>query len=229
MLSKDTAFRLDHAVTDDKVGDEIAARLISATPANQAQAIAVLAILDASDKMQASIAERLYTGLAGDNDGAAGKEMAKKINGMVAVLQAKANGASSPAVAAHYTGTPAGASTPVTITANTAGTAGNVTLVADSVKTIAVLISDWNTAHPSNQLTLTSGVGTQVPTANIPLAGGTNASDSDLAPAKAAMGAEPMSAQAKYCLVHAMGDQAAADEMEAAYNAMIAAVQAITA
>ncbi len=228
MLSKDTSFRLEHAVTDSKVGDEIAARLISVTPASAGAAQAVLNILDTSAKMNASIAERLYDGLAGDAEGRAGKEMAKKINGMVAVLKAKANGSEVAAVAAHFTGVVAGLTTPVTITANTAGSAGNVSLVADSVKTVATLISDWNTAHPSNQLTLTSGVGTQVPTANIPLTGGSNAADADHAPAKAAMGAEPMSADTKDCLKHALGDQKAADELEAAYNAMVAAVQAIT-
>lgn len=91
MLSQDTANRLDHAVTDDKVGDEIAARLISATPADAAAAQAILDLLDKSEKMNKSIEERLYTGLAGDNNGAAGKELAKKINGMVAIIQAQAD------------------------------------------------------------------------------------------------------------------------------------------
>lgn len=82
----------------------------------------------------------------------------------------------SPAVAAHYTGTPAGASTPVTITANTAGAAGNVTLTFDGSTDISDTISNWNTAHPTNQLTLTSGVGTQIPSAGtISLTGGADA------------------------------------------------------
>lgn len=91
MLSKDTAYRLDHAVTDEKVSDEIAARLISQTPADPSEAQAVLDILDSSEKMTMDIAERLYVGLAGDADGRAGKELAKKINGMVKVLKAQAN------------------------------------------------------------------------------------------------------------------------------------------
>ena len=94
MLKKDTESRLDHAMTDDKVGDQISARLISVTPANAGAAAAVLKLLDRSAKMKASIAERLIIGMAGDAAGKAGKEMAKKINGMVDVLAAQAAAAS---------------------------------------------------------------------------------------------------------------------------------------
>jgi len=226
MLSQDAAYRLDHAVTDDKVGDEIAARLISSTPANPAAAQAILDILDSSDKMNASIAERLYNGLAGDAEGRAGRELSKKINGMVAVLQAKADG-NEVLHFASFIGQVAGMTTSVTINANVAGAAGNATLVADSIQSVTVLISDWNIANPANQLTLSAGNGAQVPTANIVLSGGAAASDSNLAPAKAAMGSEPMSADSFECLVHALGSRPAAEEMKAAYNAMIVAVQAI--
>ena len=143
MLSKDTSHRLEHAVTDIKVGDEIAARLISVTPADPAAATAVLKILDAGDKMKTSISERLFTGLAGDANGKAGKEMAKKINGMVAVLQAKAASAS-------------------------------------------------------------------------------------LTASKTAMGTDLMSSSTFECLIHALASKSAATELRAAYNAMIAAVQAIS-
>jgi hypothetical protein len=94
MLKKDTEFRLDHAMTDVKVGDQVSARLISVTPANAAAAAAVLKLLDRSAKMKASIAERLIIGMAGDAAGKAGKEMGKKINGMVDVLAAQAASAS---------------------------------------------------------------------------------------------------------------------------------------
>lgn len=82
-------------------------------------------------------------------------------------------------VAASYTGTPTGCATPVTIDADTAGSAGNVTLTGDGVKDIATLISDWNTANPTNTLTLSAGVGTQVPNngATIVLSGGSNGKD----------------------------------------------------
>lgn len=228
MLSNDTAYRLDHAVTDDKVGDEIAARLISTTPANPAAAQAVLDILDTSDKMNAQIAERLFTALAGDANGRAGREIAKKINGMVAVLRAKADGNEVAAEFAQFVGQVAGMTTDVTIDADVAGAAGNITLVADSIKDIDTLISDWNIANPANTLTLSAGNGAQVPTANIVLSGGANASDANLVPAKAAMGSDAMSEDTYQCLRHALGSDVAADEFRNAYNAMIVVVQAIS-
>lgn len=103
MLSNDTAFRLDHAVTSEKVGDEIAARLINTTPANASEAQDILDVLDLSAKMEADIAERLFVGLAGDANGRAGRELAQKINGMVDVLKAQANGDDVAAVAASAT------------------------------------------------------------------------------------------------------------------------------
>ena len=59
-------------------------------------------------------------------------------------------------------------------------------------------------------------------------AAGANAFDNDTAPAKVAMGSEAMSDAAYECLKHAVTDIAAANEIKAAYNAMVAAVQAIT-
>jgi hypothetical protein len=76
---------------------------------------------------------------------------------------------------ASYTGTPLGASTPVTITANNVGTIGNsVVLTGNGTLSISTLIANWNIANPSNQITLTLGVGTQVPSSgvNIDLSGG---------------------------------------------------------
>ena len=73
-----------------------------------------------------------------------------------------------------YTGTPTGASTAVTITANVDGVAGNITLTANSTSTIAQLIAAHNAANPANTVRLVSGSGTQVPTANITLSGGTD-------------------------------------------------------
>jgi hypothetical protein len=141
MLSKDTLFRLEHAVTDSKVGDEIAARLISATPGSPSAAQAVLNILDPSSKMNAQIAERLFVGLAGDANGRAGKELAKKINGMVAVLKAQADGNEVPATFAAFSGKVTGMATNVTIGAVVAGPAGNVTLLNDYVAAVAAQFS----------------------------------------------------------------------------------------
>lgn len=67
------------------------------------------------------------------------------------------------AIAASFTGQTAGMTTPVTISADTAGLAGNVTLVGDGSSDVDTLISDWNIANPSNTLSLDSGIGTQVP------------------------------------------------------------------
>ena len=59
-----------------------------------------------------------------------------------------------------------------TINANTAGIIGNVSLTADGTRSIATLIAAWNTANPSNQLTV-EGDGTQIPIAGtIILTGG---------------------------------------------------------
>jgi hypothetical protein len=52
----------------------------------------------------------------------------------------------------------------VTITANTAGTAGNsITLTFDGVDDVDTVLAAWNAANPSNQATLGIGDGTQVP------------------------------------------------------------------
>lgn len=79
-------------------------------------------------------------------------------------------------VAAQFDGQVAGMTTDVIIDADVAGLAGNVTLTADSVTDIDGLILAWNTANPTNTLTLFSGDGTQIPTANITLTGGLDAS-----------------------------------------------------
>lgn len=142
MLSKDTEFRLEHAVTDRGLDDEIAARVeISSSPLNTAQANAVLAIIDSS--LNASIEERMRVALAGD--GSQGDEISAKLNGLIAVLEARS--------------------------------------------------------------------------ANAP---------ADIIAAKAAMGSEPMSEDARFHLEHALGSKAAADEFKASYDAMVAAIQAIS-
>jgi hypothetical protein len=77
--------------------------------------------------------------------------------------------------AASYTGTVTGTSTAVTITANNVGTGGNsVTLNFDGVTSINTAITNWNTANPSNTISLTAGDGTQIPTvgALVQLSGG---------------------------------------------------------
>lgn len=65
---------------------------------------------------------------------------------------------------AQYNDQVAGMSTNVYIRANNAGTAGNsITLTFDGVDDIATVLGAWNSANPSNQATLISGEGGQVP------------------------------------------------------------------
>lgn len=283
MLSQDTAFRLDHAVTDDKVGDEIAARLIDTTPANAAAAQAILDILDLSDKMEAQIAERLFVGLAGDANGRAGRELAQKINGMVSVLQAKANGNEIPAVAATaslnlttdiiltsvavgaarntntftlqvvapaanptdtvlavFTGTAAAIVCTITPNdgTNNALTPVNLTTaeLRELINTGVVIGKNVTVTDASslrNDQTATGGDATVLADAGegdgvvATFSGGVTTADTDIAPAKIAMGSEHMSSDTLECLAHALGSRPAAEEMRNAYNLMVDAVQAI--
>ncbi len=74
--------------------------------------------------------------------------------------------AGTPAIAASYTGIGDNEtfSEEVTITADTAGTAGNnITLTFDGVDDVDTVLAAWNSANPSNQATLDSGDGGQVP------------------------------------------------------------------
>jgi len=74
--------------------------------------------------------------------------------------------------AAEFEGQVAGMTEDVLIVAVQPGEAGNVTLEADSVKTINELVQDWNTANPENQLFIASGDNSQVPEEDIQLSGG---------------------------------------------------------
>jgi hypothetical protein len=81
-------------------------------------------------------------------------------------LHAASHLAGTPAIAASYTGIGDNEtfSEEVTITANTAGTAGNnITLSFDGVDDVDTVLAAWNAANPSNQATLDSGDGGQVP------------------------------------------------------------------
>lgn len=228
-LTPSTQLVLNTALSDYDTGNQIGLRLINSTPASVAAAKAILSTLATDPFTILQIQRFLADGLAGDAQGKAGKEMASAINGMVVVLQAYVSG-DTPAVAAHFTGIPAGASTSVTITANTAGTAGNVSIPWTGSETITAGILAWNTAHPTNQVTLTSGSGSQTPTAgSSTLSGGTNASNAALAPAQALMPG-PMSAQTYLNLIDCLaGEYTAVEavEIQAKYNAMITNIAAI--
>jgi hypothetical protein len=65
---------------------------------------------------------------------------------------------------ASLTFTLAGMTTPVTVTADVAGVAGNsITLEFDGTDDVADAIATWNAANEGNEATLTAGTGTQVP------------------------------------------------------------------
>jgi hypothetical protein len=81
-------------------------------------------------------------------------------------LHAASHLAGTPAIAASYTGIGDSEtfSEEVVITANTAGTAGNsITLTFDGVDDVDTVLAAWNSANSSNQATLDSGDGAQVP------------------------------------------------------------------
>lgn len=230
-ISADTKYKLAHAVTSEDVANEIALRLaVSSAPINAAAAQAILDTLDVSPAMNAAIEERLRNGLAGDNDGAAGQELADKLNGMVVVLQAQADGNEVAAVAASFSGQVAGMTTDVTIGADNAGTAGNsISLAFDGIGDIDAALATWNAANPGNTATLISGNGSQVPgnLETIDLAGGAAAYDANLIPAQAAMGSDHMSDSAEYCLRHALTSESASQDFRDAFDAMIDAIQSI--
>lgn len=81
-------------------------------------------------------------------------------------------------VKASFNGQVAGMTANVFIRANNVGTAGNsITLTFDGVDDIDAVLAAWNSANPSNQATLISGDGAQVPDnlEEITLSGGTAA------------------------------------------------------
>src|ERR1035437_3674723 len=62
---------------------------------------------------------------------------------------------------AFFTGQIAGMTTDVTLTATNPGTTGNsISLPFNGSTTINFAISTWNTAHPTDLVALTSGIGT---------------------------------------------------------------------
>jgi hypothetical protein len=80
------------------------------------------------------------------------------------------------------TGVIPGTSTSVSVVANWSGIAGNsIALVFTGSNSISAAISTWNTAHPTNEATLTSGNGSQVPSAQtLTLSGGINAGSASI-------------------------------------------------
>lgn len=226
MLSQDTKYRLGTMLTDYSLADQVEARLISDTPADASEAQAVLDTMDSSKAMKDTIAQRMYFDMAGS--GAEGREIARKLNGMVEVLKAQVNAAA--AIAATFSGQVAGMTTDVDLEADTAGSAGNdILLEFDGVLTISDAVDAWNLANPSNTVSVSSGDDSQVPDdgETIQLSGGEDEKNADAA--KEAMGDEHMSDELFEALAGVMTERSAAEEFRTAYDAMIDAVQAIVA
>lgn len=282
-LSNDTEFRIDHAVTDEQVGAEIAARLeVSSTPADDTEAQAILDLLDPTKN--SAIEERLIVALAGDGNGAAGREMAKKLNGMISVLQAKADGTEIAAVAATAT---LDLTTDIVLTSAAAGAARNDetftleveaaaanptdTILAGFTGTADAIVCtitpndgtnngatpvDLTTAELAELINTGAVVGKNVTVTDLSslralqtatggdatdladsgegdgevatFASGSDAADNDVTPAQTAMGSESMGDSVKFALKHALTSDAAADEVKSSYDAMVAAIQAIS-
>jgi hypothetical protein len=95
MLSKNTEYILEVALTNAKLADEIAARVaVDTSPADGAAAQAILDILD--EKSNKKVEEYLIVALASKP---AGREIAKKLNGIITVLKAFAADESTDPVA----------------------------------------------------------------------------------------------------------------------------------
>lgn len=202
-MKADTKYRLSHAVTSDDVAGDILSTIADVSP-----------VLKTSKE---EIETRLATALAGPGafGDQAGDRLAKKVVGLfIAKTEDFA------AVAASYTGQVAGMATPVTISADVAGAAGNaVILTGDGAKNISTLISDWNGTNPE-QITLDSGTGTQTPNngTTIALSGG---KDADTTGKTLATGTV-LSEVDKSCLAHALTDESAAADFLADLDAAIA-------
>ena len=101
MFSRFTKEALISMVTDKYVADEIEKRLFLPTISSQSDATNFLLTSDYSKKMERKIDNYLAWGVAGS--GQEGAELSYKINKMIGVLRAKANGNEVPAVAATAT------------------------------------------------------------------------------------------------------------------------------
>lgn len=269
-LSKDSLLRLNHAVTSESVGDEIAARLILATPATEAAASSALSLLDRG--LNSSVLERLTIALAGDSIGANGSEIAGKINGAANVLKAMSDGVGSVAEVSRivadtrtntadgeyfdidarsgnqyrvYMDTTGGDSTQPAAGGRTltrvdiSGGADTAANVADLVAGVLNGLSDFSCPTTGtgtvDATDANKGVVANIADGNLSAGSiwafstqtqGVNAPA--IATEQAAMGSAHLSASAKFSLIHALADEAAANDFESHYNAMVDAINGIS-
>jgi hypothetical protein len=216
---------------DQKAADELEKRIFIASYPNQAAAIAFMATLDTREKSVGDMNLRIRTMCAGDSGwrNQPGDEVFGRASAIVSLVNAIANGdehVDAEAVASSFTGPAAGMTTDVTITADTAGAAGNsISLSFDGMTDVDDALAAWNLANPSNTASLISGDGSQTPDdlETIDLADGADKmfSDADFDPAYEALGDGTMSAKALESMTSAFGDAEAAREF---LNAMSASL-----
>jgi len=255
-LSKDTKFRLVHALGDQKAADELEKRLISAAPADAAAAAAILATMDRSEKSAEDRKRRLASAGAGDGSWKSqpGDELEAKISGIEAVLAAQANGdeaVDTPAIAASleieditYTAVePGAAGNDITIAYVDDGTADEETVDVTGTDIVVHMEAGVSTATQikaaidakaeaialvSAEITGTAG-DAQAAAAEAPLADGADVvmEDADTAPAQAALGEAHLSSKARRALQIALTSDAAGSELADAIDAAIDAAQDI--
>ena len=219
MFSRFTKEALVAMITDQALADEIERRLFLRMPVTKSQAVTRLATLTHDAVTQQEILNRLVWDLAGS--GAEGAELAQKIVGMIRVLVEM-----SAWVKAAYTGTPTGCATAVTAQAAHVGVDGNLIVLSfDGSKTIAQVVTAWNAAHATNQITITVGNDAQTPSNGqaITLTGG----GGDIATWQAAVGTSLMSSPTYAILIDALASEPAASEFRTQYNLMVAGLQSI--
>lgn len=223
-LSKDTLFRLEHALTDTALAKEVAKRLISDAPATEQAAKDLLATFDL--KKDKDIYERFFTALAGN--GSQGLEIAHKLVKMAEVIEAltEATGA-VPGVKAKFEGfvnIQGGGVERFEIEADAEGLAGNVTLTGNAVDSVAELITASGKA-----LTILDGDPNSIPSnqEDIELTGGLDPVPGQVDPSKAIteMGTEPLSDETKFYLLHALTDKKAAEEFAEAFDKMVSVLK----
>lgn len=240
-MKENTKERLKVALIKDVLADEVQKRLdlvLENEPASAEDAEELLAQLNPS--LNAELEEALANGLAGDKAGAAGKLIASKLNGIVAVLSGKATSSEGtptiPGVQASFVGQVAGMTSDVAITANNPGVAGNsVVLEFDGETTIDQAIDAWNLANPSVTIALGEDDGSQTPDdgEEIQLADGadeipgTPGDEEALDAAKEAMGEGSIDPVTKDALDIALADEAAGDDLASELKAAVDFLQEI--
>jgi hypothetical protein len=222
MLSRETKLRLVHALANQDLADELEKRLSQKWP-SQSEAEEALASYKDDERLR----EHLIVALALKE---AGDEIADRLDKAKDILAAVADGdevAGSPAEKASFEGQVAGMTTDIELQAAEDGEIGNsILLVGDGVKDIDTLISDWNTANPENEVSLSDGDGSQVPDdqEEIQLSGGVDevpASDANTSPAIEAFGNESLSASAMERITIALASEEAAKEFKELYDEFV--------